>query len=241
MNRSRHGRTAIFHARHYRAAINTFRYAERPLDALRRYVTQRGQYPWLPTVRTPVGPVSLLIPHPWDGVTLNEIFFRLDYRTRKLARVVVDIGSNIGISAAWFLSRRPDVVVYCYEPLPRNTDTLRINLAQFPGRWHLETCAVAPTAGRAVFLADPSGRLSGLAEYVQVVGNRTPMEVDCLAAAEVIGSVLAREGDIDLVKIDTEGSEEAILAAIPEDQMCRIGEVIYEGRTGGVHRLRPVT
>ena len=48
--------------------------------------------------------------------------------------------------------------------------------------------------------------------------------------------VLAIEGRIDLVKVDTAGSEEAILAAIPADVRTAIGEIVYE-YPGGVRRI----
>jgi FkbM family methyltransferase len=236
----RHGAVAAFHYRNYRAAVNTLRLADRPVNALLRYIIQtpRFAYPWNPTIRTPIGRIQLTVPSPQDGPTLNEVFFRLDYRTKRPGRVVVDIGANIGISAAWFLSRRPDAVVYAYEPLENNVETLRQNLEQFTGRWHLSAVAVAPTAGRATFLADPSGRLSGLADYVQVYGNRTPLELECPSIAEVLAEVIAREGHIDLLKIDTEGSEEALVEAIPSDLALEIGEIVYEARAGGVRRIR---
>ena len=65
------------------------------------------------------------------------------------AQVVVDIGSNIGISALYFLTRNPDCRVWLYEPVPRNVERLRANLAGYEDRYTLREAAVAPAAGRA--------------------------------------------------------------------------------------------
>lgn len=60
--------------------------------------------------------------------------------------------------------------------------------------------------------------------------------------ADVIDDVLAREGRIDLLKIDTEGSEPALVASLRPDQWERIGSVVYElpegvsSRTGAAMR-----
>ena len=86
----------------------------------------------------------------------------------------------------------------------------------------------------ATFLIDPVGRYSGLAEYQPGADGK----VVCEGVAEALREVLAIEGRIDLVKVDTEGSEEAIIAAIPEDVLPRIGEIVHE-YPGGVRRIRP--
>ena len=98
--------------------------------------------------------------------------------------------------------------------------------------------ALAPTAGAATFLIDPVGRYSGLAEYQPVSDGKVAVEVVCEGVAVALREVLAIEGRIDLVKVDTEGSEEAIVAAIPADVRDRIGEIVYE-YPGGVRGIRP--
>ncbi len=66
------------------------------------------------------------------------------------ARVVVDIGSNIGISALYFLTRNPACRCWLYEPVPRNVERLRANLRRLRGplRAHGGAVADAARAGR---------------------------------------------------------------------------------------------
>jgi len=53
-------------------------------------------------------------------LTVNEIFCREDYYCNGSVNVVVDLGSNIGLSALYFLSRNDKAKVYLFEPDPKN-------------------------------------------------------------------------------------------------------------------------
>lgn len=231
----RRWRSAPFRARNYRAVLGMLRTFTDPVDALLRYVRGGGTYPWRPTLRTPVGRLALTVPHPHDVRTVNEVFCRRDYdaHVRQAPRVVVDIGANIGVSAAYFLTRRADSVVHCWEPVEQNLRTLRANVAPFGDRCRVHEAAVAPEAGEAEFLVEPVGRYSGLAAHRARTPQDTPTRVRCDAVGDALRAVVAEHGRIDLLKVDTEGSEEAIVAAVPADLRPLIGRVVYE-RPGGV-------
>lgn len=227
--------SAPFRRRNYRALWHTLTTYERPVDALVRYVRGTGDYPWRTTLRTPTGPVMLLVPHPHDVRTVNEVFCRRDYGS-EAPRVVVDIGGNIGVSAAYFLSRRDDARVHVWEPVESNLEVLRTNLAAFGDRCVVHEAAVAPAAGPATFLLEPVGRYCGLADYLPSTDGRTAVEVWCDGVADALRQVVEQEGFVDLVKIDTEGSEQAIVDAVPADLRQHIGTVVYEV-PGRIRRL----
>ncbi len=46
--------------------------------------------------------------------------------------VVVDFGSNIGISALYFLTRNQDIKVYLFEPVPQNILRLKKKTNKLP-------------------------------------------------------------------------------------------------------------
>src|SRR5882757_6667268 len=83
-----------------------------PVEGARRYFTPGGSYPCRFEVRTPLGIVAPRLDSQHDMITVNEIFCRDDYRVEAGAEVVVDIGSNIGISALYFLTRSPSARVW---------------------------------------------------------------------------------------------------------------------------------
>lgn len=218
---------APFEPRHYRAAVKIAHIFPQPLTTVARYLSNRGTYPWTVDLTTPIGnvPVTMYTSH--DLLTVNEVFARQDYGDGVGIEIVVDFGSNIGISALFFLTRRTTSRVYCFEPDPRNTDRLRRNLSGFEDRYVLFEAAVAAEGGRATFMREDTGRYGHLLN-VGSRPNTEPLEVDVIAAVAALDEVIDREGRIDLLKIDTEGNEKAIVAAIPDNTMARIAHVYYE-------------
>src|ERR1700737_1506226 len=105
-----------------------FRTYRQPLDAYVRYLFGVGRYPVAVPIDTPIGDIELMLYTPHDILTVNEIFCRKDYRAEPSDKIMVDFGSNIGISAAYFLSRNYDSYTYLYEPVPQNIARLRQNL-----------------------------------------------------------------------------------------------------------------
>jgi FkbM family methyltransferase len=155
--------------------------------------------------------------------TINEIFLRGDYDAPADGKVIVDFGSNIGISAAFFLSRRPDAVIYCHEPVPRNIERLKQNLAQFGDRVTLAETAVGTENGMVQFGWEPTGRYGG-------VGRETGawIEVPCADSNEVLAAIIAKHGRINTLKIDIETLEAAVTSRIPPELSDKIDNVVVE-------------
>jgi deazaflavin-dependent oxidoreductase (nitroreductase family) len=221
-------RRGVVQWRSYVALAAMARVFTEPVEAGRRYLDAGyGRYPWHTRLRTPLGPVDVTIPDGHDVRTVNEVFCRHDYGTTA-HRVVVDVGANIGVAALYFLTRRSDSVVYAFEPVAANVDTLERNLAPFRDRVHLDPRALSPGGGPARFFVERVGRYSGLAEYYRHELEHDEVVVDTVAVADALDSVLATEGRIDLLKVDTEGSEEALVTSVRPDQWERIGAVRWE-------------
>jgi FkbM family methyltransferase len=215
----------LFEAENYRAMLRIRRVAVHPLDFASRYLLGRGSFPAAIPLRTPAGIVAPTAYTHHDVITANEIFCRLDYRLAPGARVVVDVGSNIGISALYFLTASPLVRCHLFEPDPRNLERLRANLAAYTGRYVLTAAAVGDSSGRARFGREPSGRYGGLES-----DHGEQIEVDCLHIDEVLTGVLEREGRVDMLKIDTEGLENRTVAAIRPDLLAEVGVICFETR-----------
>lgn len=188
-----------------------------------RYFTGRGEYPYRCDVRTPHGIVTPTLFSPDDMITVNEVFCREDYRAGSELEVVVDIGSNIGISALYFLTRSPRSRLWLYEPVPRNVERMRANLARFEGRWRLDQAAVADHDGSARFGVEPSGRYGGLDPR-----HADSIEVRVRHIDSVIREVLDQESRIDLLKIDSEGSEARTLRSAAPELLARVGIIYLE-------------
>ncbi len=217
--------TAPFRSKNWRAARSCLRTVDRPGAFLWRYLTNSGTYPHRVTIRTPVGPVRLTLFSRHDLLTVNEVFCRRDYGDGVGLATVVDVGANIGIAAMWFLSRSPNCFVHCLEPDERNARRLEENLAPFAGRFRLIRAAVGCEAGTGRYghlVTDaPSARPGELA-------GGTVAQVEVVAIADLLDEVLGASGSIDLLKVDTEGSEEELIDAIPPRIRSEVRRVVYE-------------
>ncbi len=158
-----------------------------------------------------------------DMLTVNEVFCREDYRTRNKCKVIVDIGSNIGISALYFLTRNKDSKCYLFEPVPENVEKLKENLKLFEGRYCLEQKAVADKGGELSFGIEATGRYGGLN---QETGKS--IMVQCLNINDVLNEILNKEQSIDMLKFDTEGSEISTIKSINPDFLNRIKHIYFE-------------
>ena len=197
-------------------------------DAVARYVFGADRYPARVAVRTPTGTVQPCLYSRYDMHTLNEVFCRLDYESGAATRVVVDIGSNIGLSALYFLTRVSRPFCYLYEPDPRNVARLRENLDAFAEHWTLAEVAVAPNAGRVQFGIEPTGRYGGIG-----VAGTGVIDVDCVAINDVLDHALAREGQIDLVKLDIEGLEVDTVRAMDPALLRHVRVIMIEAAPDG--------
>ena len=111
---------ALFEKSFYLAFINIFIYFKSPLKILIAYVFEVGSYPKNICVRTPLGLQCMTAFSHHDLITIIEYLGKLDYKAPKRFSVVIDFGSNIGISALYFLTRNEGVKVYSFKPAPRN-------------------------------------------------------------------------------------------------------------------------
>jgi FkbM family methyltransferase len=182
-----------------------------------------GDYPSDVEVRTPLGPIRLRVYSHDDVLTVNEIFCRCDYEPAESDTLFVDFGSNIGISAAYFLTRNRDSFAYLFEPLARNNERMRPNLKPFEGRYLLTDAAVGMSDGEFEFGWEETGRYGGIGKQT---GRYTT--VKCLDSNRVLEEILARHGRIDVLKIDIETLEQAVIEKLTPMLCARIGKIFAE-------------
>jgi FkbM family methyltransferase len=113
-------------------------------------------------------------------------------------RRILDLGANVGYFGAFALERWPDASVIAYEPDPRNAavHAHALSLNDFGERWELRRAAASTGAGELRFHASGDA-LSHAAEDGEVA----------VRAEDVLPLV----GQSDLLKLDIEGGEWAIL------------------------------
>jgi FkbM family methyltransferase len=217
--------SAAFKPEHYVAISGMWKNYPHFLEGLYRYLSVQGTYPVRFEVRTPLGLLSPTLYSSDDFRTLNEIFCREDYSVPSSIRTVVDFGSNIGLSALYFLSRNTDAIAYLFEPLSSNVERLTSNLAGFESRYRLDPVAVGVEDGEVEFGYEPTGRYGG-------IGLPFPQtcRVPCKSAVRVIESVLEERGHIDALKIDIEALEQDVLLSLEPHQLSLIEMIFIEQR-----------
>lgn len=220
-------------ASNYRALARMTRVYEEPVAAASRYFLGRGEYPCTIRLRTPAGLQSVTLFNSHDAITVHEIFCRGDYRCSSPPQVIVDLGSNIGLSALFFLTNSPTAYCELYEPDPRNLSKLLRNLAEFDGRFTLHETAVADREGICSFRREPYGRYGRLEAFPEILTPSEPIKKDRIEVRvehvnTVIDRALSDHGGVDLLKIDTEGCELATLQAIDPGLRAHIRHIVIE-------------
>lgn len=214
---------ALFDRRHYIAFLNMLIVYPDFFDCFPRYFIGAGKYPYKIKIRTPTGMISPEIFSYFDLLTVNEIFCRKDYKAGNNAKIIVDIGSNVGISALYFLTRNHFSKCYLFEPVPANIKKLKDNLRDFENRYFLKEAAVSNESGMKKFGVEETGRYGGLSretgKYIQV---------ECVDINSVIERVLSQVVEVDVLKIDIEGDEIKVVQSINEKYLKKIKMIIFE-------------
>jgi FkbM family methyltransferase len=214
---------APFRRGHYRAAVNMVRLYPRFRENLWRFLTARGAYPYDCQVRTPTGLLTIPVPTSHDLLTVNEVFCRQDYRAGPDLGVAVDVGSNIGVSALYFLTRNTTSRCHLFEPDPRNVRRLRENLRPYEDRYTLQECAVGPMEGTVEFGLEPIGRYGAIGR-----ASEEQIEVRCRHVNSILEEIVGAEGHIDVLKVDIEGLEIPTVEAIRPDLLEAIDVIYFE-------------
>lgn len=133
----------------------------------------------------------------YSEVAIQDCYGIFSYARRAKPQVIADIGANVGVFSKLCSMLFPEADIYSYEPNPSPMIWLRQNAAGT--RIRIVQAAVGETSG-----------LVNLDTSCDSTNSRVKEDGD-LAVACVSGSDVADGRDIDLLKIDCEGSEWSIL------------------------------
>ena len=142
-------------------------------------------------------------------------------------KVIVDIGSNIGGSILYFHHLFPDAAIIGFEPHPETFEVLRRNVADLPGVSVFNYgLGAADAAADVTFEGVNFGRF-GFAPR-PVVDASAARSVEC--QIRHAGDTLRNLGitQVDLLKIDCEGSELDVFTAAPQELIARCRWIVGE-------------
>jgi FkbM family methyltransferase len=178
-----------------------------------------------------------------DAMTLAEIFLDNCYvRNLTLPHnpVVIDVGGFIGDFSLYAVKRLNARRVIVCEPSPRNWALLLKNIANNGYENRIEPVNKAVTDGGNAMM-----NIDAPDECQCMVSAYCPSEQGLSAVPGISLSQLLRDHaveSVDLLKIDCEGGEYAILETTPTDVLSRIRNIVFEYHDidGGWARLESV-
>lgn len=155
-----------------------------------------------------------------DILTLREVWVDEVYAdpVGGPVRTLVDLGANIGLSSIWLATRHQCDRVVAVEPLPANVDLLHRNLQQNGIRATVIAAAVGAQSGTGFFAESSEPNSGALAPH--------GLPVEIVAMDRVLRS-FGRSKQIDLVKVDIEGTEQELLGSSP-DWLTSVRRVVVE-------------
>jgi FkbM family methyltransferase len=157
--------------------------------------------------------------HLYDEIFVNRLY---EVSLDTDAPIIVDCGSNIGMAAFYFKRRFPKATVMCFEPHPVLFETLRKNA--LPLKVEVHQVALGRTEGSIeLFVNDGDNNTRSLNFSVHDRGARTSVTVRCARLSQVMPE------RVDLLKLDIEGSEDAVIQELAESgALGRIKNIVCE-------------
>lgn len=196
---------------------------ERPTMFARSILTQAA--PAEMTLRTPIGRIVVALRNFESVRTLFSIFCRQDYLTpRDESALYLDVGANIGLAAAYFLSRNANNRAICFEPDAANLAYLERNLRQFGSRATFVPHAVGVTSGTMTLYRSLDGKYSSL-----IASDRAnEPQHSIVDSFDDVLSDTARYRMPVVVKLDVEGLEPELVRHARFENHPQVSRVICE-------------
>lgn len=130
------------------------------------------------------------------------------------AKLVFDIGANIGVVSVILAMVYPNAKIMAFEPVKENFDLLKLNAEHYPNIKPLHCALGKKYEKKRIFKSDDKTNLGGFSTHIKAEEGE---EISIVRT-----SVICQElGVPDVVKIDVEGAEADILSDIPNIQKVK--------------------
>ena len=159
---------------------------------------------------------------------VKNIFYDQEYSIKRkflpsTPITVVDIGANVGLFTLYMQLTQSVDAIHCFEPSPASLELLRHNTAGL-NNIHVHPCGLSNRDGNADLMLHPqnTGQNTILTEPADGAETVAVQVVDAGRAFNHLGL-----GYVDVLKIDTEGSEVPILESLRE-RLGYVGVILLE-------------
>lgn len=165
--------------------------------------------------------------------TYRELFGKEMYlfKAANEAPIVLDCGSNIGLSVLYFKTIYPNAIVWAFEPDPTNFELLNENIQSN----QLQNVIAKPAA---VWITDGVISFSGNGSEASRIDETNTAASNNSVLCIRLKTLLQSFESIDFLKMDIEGGEYKVITDCA-DEIHRVEHLFleYHGKTTDTHQL----
>ena len=157
-----------------------------------------------------------------------QIFVRECYRLWSDCRTIVDAGANIGMFSVWAAKQLPEARIFALEPYPETFSNLQYNLRanHLGAQVKAIQVALSSQSGERMMPRDGESQRRRLVPADEVTTGERVVKVPCMSLADLAGRWELKQ--IDLLKMDIEGSEWEVLFLTPAPVLQLIQRIQFE-------------
>lgn len=160
-----------------------------------------------------------------DLATWWQIFYREVYPVEANDRVIIDAGANIGAFTLYALKQAPQARIIAIEPFPATFARLKASIEGSPSRARVDLMNVA-LGSRSGTVAMQDGPMAS--QFRRVLDDGFSQSKTTVPSCPLQEILAKSESDIDLLKMDIEGSEYTSLLSSPPEALSRIRRIAME-------------
>jgi len=141
-------------------------------------------------------------------------------------QVILDIGGNIGTTSVYYGHMFPNAKIYSFEPVPDNYEILQKNIAEFPNITGYNVALGKEDTKAKIYTYSDNDNTGGYSLYDLEVDKDKYQEITIKKTDSYLKEIGV--GQVDLIKIDTEGAEYDILTSMNPDMLSKVRWIIGE-------------
>lgn len=155
----------------------------------------------------------------------KEVFLKAEYHFTAASPnpVIIDAGANIGLASLYFHMLYPHCRVVAFEPDATAFSALRENVQTNGLNVQCVNAALWGSEGFTAIYADPSNQAGVSASVFQSANLTTAADIQAVQLSRYI------DGPVDLLKLDVEGAETAVLQDLAQSgKLTEIRQALIE-------------
>jgi len=212
----------IFNLNIFPTLIRFFIVHQNPFLSIFNEFFSKGKYPKFLYLKNKM---KIKLYSVFDFSTLNLVFCRGDYYKPSNIKLVLDIGSNIGITCLYWIYNNPNCKIFAYEPSSKNYKRLLFNTSKFRKNIICKKLGVSNKNQNAkLFLSE-----SGVNDSIKKKFRPKYEKIKLVSINNILKNIFLNNDTLDVLKIDTEGTEKEILENINKKFFKKIKVINIEG------------